>query len=399
MLVVHARMWGDVMFCAIFSGLSFFAAAGALAQADSAATSAVVEGGESLDSAVVEQAQDPDLASAVHEATAQTSDSIANTNTPESTGAKADGSRLVLEERGFSIQPPVGWEVYTDYPNLSLFMQIPTSPGLLYRRTIQVATFNGYRYIDELTAKEFEALIVKKFGAITASVEDFRVRNHMNIELADGRAALLFYSEMKVDGVDLMQAHILASSTDRHYLLTYTDVREHFEDDAASAKYLAEAWDAMVSIELVGTTPTRLESLSRIGIVIAGIVLFFALIWVIRQWRARRALVDYAQGIGDGEMAKTGSSHGSGFSTSSIFRSIPMKATSHKRGKKAKVKAQDESSQPPSSMAFSKPPLTGKSVLTTGVNTHHSSAQLPSQLPSNVSAAGVSAFDDDDQAA
>src|SRR5690606_29572556 len=71
--------------------------------------------------------------------------------------------RVTVRDGDFSLQPPVGWEVYVNLPSLSLLMQVPHAPGMKYQRTIQVASFSGPRYIDEVTAKEYEEVIVRKF--------------------------------------------------------------------------------------------------------------------------------------------------------------------------------------------------------------------------------------------
>jgi hypothetical protein len=239
----------------------------------------------------------------------------------------SDGSRIVVEGRGFSIRPPKGWELHTKHPTLSLLLQIPFKSGQRYRRTIQVASFNGARYMDELTAKEFEGLIVKKFSGASGSIENFRIRNHLNVELADGRPGLLFYTEMVIDGVDLMQAHILVSSPDRHYLMTYTDIREHFEDDAAAGQFLTEAWDAMISVELEGQTPQRFESMKQVGIGAGAMLLLLVVLWGMRQWHARRALAAYTDDSG-GDVDDSSSKIDSGFGGSSDVRTLDEKRAS-----------------------------------------------------------------------
>jgi hypothetical protein len=310
----------------------------------------------------------------------------------------SDGSRIVVEGRGFSIRPPKGWEVHTKHPTLSLLLQIPFKSGLRYRRTIQIASFNGVRYMDELTAKEFEGLIVKKFSGASGSIENFRIRNHMNVELADGRPGLLFYTEMVIDGVDLMQAHILVSSTERHYLMTYTDVREHFEDDAAAGQFLTEAWDAMVSVELDGRTPQRFESMKQIGIGAGAMLLFLTFLWGVRQWRARRALAAYADGSG-GDADDSSSKVDSGFGGSSDVRTLDEKRASKKAKSKYKVETRNEPSLPPSSLDKSKLTRSGMSALTAASQLSvQQKSREPSVATSDAGLTGFTRFDDEDKA-
>ena len=209
------------------------------------------------------------------------------------------GERVVVRDGDFSMIPPNGWEVYEHLNDLTLLMQMPHQSGLKYQRTIQVASFARPRYIDETTAKEYEEVITRKFSATSAAVDGYRIRNHMVIDMADGRQGLLFYSDFSLDSVALMQAHILVSSADRHYLMTFTDVAEHFESDAAK-QFLTEAWDAMISVQLGAPTPGRFSMITY-GAVAAGAALavIFVLVWI-RRRRAAHQYSNFAEEEGDG---------------------------------------------------------------------------------------------------
>jgi hypothetical protein len=208
--------------------------------------------------------------------------------------AIATGERLTVTGKGISIVPPKGWEVHQDNPHLSLVLQIPFSKDLKYQRTIQVMTFTGQKYIDSVTAKEFEELIVRKFTAASAGVENYRIRNNMPIELTDGRSALLFYSEFLLDGVSLMQAHILTSTRERHYLTTFTDLAEHFEDEM-SGVFLTEAWNCMTSVELNGRTPLRFENIYMFGAGVFVIFLVVTILLTISKMAANRRYSRYSE--------------------------------------------------------------------------------------------------------
>lgn len=161
------------------------------------------------------------------------------------------GKKLELKEGDFSIIPPDGWEVFKSHPSLTLLMQVPHNETLKYQRTIQVASFGGNKFIDEVTAREFESIIVSKFSQLTKSIEDYKIREHRVVDMEDGREGILFYTEFQLEGVSMMQAHILLSSSTRHYLMTYTDLADHFEKEEYS-QYLNEAWSSMISVELAG---------------------------------------------------------------------------------------------------------------------------------------------------
>jgi hypothetical protein len=212
--------------------------------------------------------------------------------------------RVFVKENDFAIVPPKDWEVYTDISGLTMLMQVPHKVGDLYQRTIQVASFSGPRYMDEVTAEEFDETIVRKFRATSASIEDYRVRNHMDVEMADGRDALLFYTEFTLNEVALMQMHVLVSSQTRHYLITYTDLAEHFEKDDAN-QYLTEAWGAITSVQLGTRTPLRHETFLVIGGGVGGILLLVGIFFGTRAWLSGRKYAQYADGKGLDDVALT----------------------------------------------------------------------------------------------
>lgn len=200
-----------------------------------------------------------------------------------------DGRRLELKEGDFSIEALSGWEIYTTVPGLTLLMQAPKDKALRYQRTVQMASFSGPRYMDELTAKEFEGIIVRKFSATTSAIQNYHIRNHAKVELEDGRPGLLFYSEFRVEDVDLMQAHILVSTEKKHFLLSFTDVAPHFEGNA-SGPYLAEAWKSMVSARFRGDSPKRFATTSAMGLALGGLLLAGGFVWGYRWKRSSRVL-------------------------------------------------------------------------------------------------------------
>lgn len=270
--------------------------------ADSAASDAAAADVAAADAAAVEGASGAAGAPGADErATAAESQDGGQAGSGVSADGKAvadfvaDGSRVSVRNGDFTVQPPRGWEVYTHLPSLTLLMQIPYQPGMKYQRTIQVASFSGSRFIDEVTAKEYEDVIVRKFSATSTSIDGYKIRNHMPIEMADGRQGLLFYTEFTLEGVSMMQAHILVSSQQRHYLMTFTDLAEHFENDGAS-RFLTEAWDSMISVQLGSRTPARFESAVYI-MVIAGLLAALAtVVMLVRRARSGRSYRDYANG-------------------------------------------------------------------------------------------------------
>ena len=213
-----------------------------------------------------------------------------------------DGRRISLREGELSVVTPIGWEVQTSVPGLTLLLQAPNDLAMRYRRTIQIASFSGPRYLDSLTAQEFEGIIVRKFSAINSSVKNYQIRNHTNIEMDDGRPAILFYAEFRIDDVELMQAHILVSTTKRHYLLTYTDLASHFEG-ASSGPYLNEAWQIMKSTLFRAESPKRFLATLSMIVAIGFIFTLLGFFWFLRRRRSGARLVeDVAQSYSEAEI-------------------------------------------------------------------------------------------------
>jgi hypothetical protein len=177
--------------------------------------------------------------------------------------------------------------------------------------------------------------------------------------------------------------------------MTYTDIREHFEDDAAAGQFLTEAWDAMISVELEGQTPQRFESMKQVGIGAGAMLLLLVVLWGMRQWHARRALAAYTDDSG-GDVDDSSSKIDSGFGGSSDVRTLDEKRASKGVKSKYKVEARNEPSLPPSSLEKSKLTRSGKSALTA---TSQLSLQQRSREPSvSSSDAGFTRFDDEDKA-
>lgn len=228
----------------------------------------------------------------------------------------SDGSRVDISKKGFSITPPIGWEIHRNFPGTSLLLQIPYSKQMEYQRTIQIMTFNGPKYIDEITATEFEELIIRKFSKASSSIQNYRIRNHLMTKMEDGREAILFYCEFELNGRNMMQAHILTSSNKLHYLSTFTDIVEHFEGDEEN-EILTQAWESMISLKLSGPTLSRHSFTKKL--IFAGIafLLIMLLLLVYRKKKATYNLSKYnLEDSGDGTIKSTDMELYSGYEAS-----------------------------------------------------------------------------------
>lgn len=162
----------------------------------------------------------------------------------------SDGSAVSVKDKGITITPPVDWEYSLTYPDSTMLMQVPEQPDAQYRRTIQITSFAGAFYFTEADIADFEKKLVDRFSSGDSSIANFRVRNHMPVDLDGGVKAHLFYTDFTIGDAELMQMHVLVSSENRHFLSTYTDLAAYFDVDAAPAPHLNEAWEVMNSIKL-----------------------------------------------------------------------------------------------------------------------------------------------------
>lgn len=208
----------------------------------------------------------------------------------------SDGSRINIDDKHFSIKPPVGWEVHLGFPNVSLLMQVPFNPVDGYQRTIQVMKFVEGVPIDDITAKNFQEVITAKFSMASPAIEGYRIRNYTITDLANGHPSILFYSEFNIGDQNLMQAHLLASSANHRFLITFTDLAAHFEDDLAE-RYLGEAWESMISIELDSKPPFRLQVPAALGFGVGILFLLILLGIVYRRTKAGSEYVDLIDAV------------------------------------------------------------------------------------------------------
>lgn len=267
--------------------------------ASSAEESSVV-GGEKTNRQLKKQARKPEKPTEdiKQQATAPVADGATQPTPAEvpyiPEGAElSQGERLVIDGKGFSIKPPSGWIIDRSNPRISLSMMAPVSQGQ-YPSNINVARFSGPRIISQESAEKFADKIVKEFPATSVTIENYALRNSQPIQLADGRQALLFYTDFMSSGRRMMQAHVLTSSQTNHYIVTYTDVAENFEPgpDGVQPQMFNSAWESLASMELDSPNPSPSTDMSWVVGGVAALVILWMLFGFIRN---RRAAAEYRQ--------------------------------------------------------------------------------------------------------
>jgi len=237
---------------------------------------------------------------------------------PPPSGAEiSQGERLTIDGKGFSIVAPTGWIVQRNLPRSSLFLQARVI-GAEYPRNIAVVRFNESVLINESTANGFAERLVKLYPAASSTIENYTLRNHQSIQMADGREGILFYTDFTGSGRKMMQAHILVSSETNHYLVTYTDVAEHFENPGDNSPFLAEAWSSMTSIQLDSPNPVPTGGMDTTVMSLIGIVIIGGAAAIFRKIVAGIRYKEYAtQAVSEGgDLTTKASSSVSGMDTS-----------------------------------------------------------------------------------
>lgn len=261
--------------------------------------SALAEGGATEDAIAekTETVQEPTTQTAETAAPAETS----TTMEPPATGVDevvieastlperfiAGGQRVQVSDKGISIVPPQGWEVHSNVSGSTLLMQVPKQPGMLYQRTIQVMAFGEPMPMDQMTENEFANKIVSNFGSQGSMASNYEIRNRQAIQMDDGTKGILFYASFNMGDVPMMQMHVLLSSRERHYVMTYTDLAEHFDSDKNSG-FLDAAYASLISTRLMSTPPARFESTVTIFVGVGLLIVLLASIRLLQVMRARR---------------------------------------------------------------------------------------------------------------
>ncbi len=199
----------------------------------------------------------------------------------------ADG-RIHVGSAGFSMMPPTGWKVRDNVPGLSLVLEAQEEKSPKYRGTIQVQVAQGPRYLDSVGISDFQDEIKDKLGGEGSSLLDFTVRNSELVKADDGRDALLVYTGFNMNGAELLQAHLMISSENQHVVVTYTDLAERFDSNAADAP-LGIAWAAMTSANIPGKNPERFAGAIHIGALAGLLIVFIAVLLTVRNALARKA--------------------------------------------------------------------------------------------------------------
>jgi len=216
---------------------------------------------------------------------------VSNTPTmaPASESFTSNGAPLRLEALGITMSPPAGWLVDTNTGSLSVVMRepkatVPDYEKAKYQRNITVAAIHRASPIDEKRALELQGELIKSFSA-DSSVSNFQILEHKFFNYRGVNDGLLVYSSMNLGEYPMMQMHVLVSGQEKQFLMTYTDLAERFNN--AKDGTFERAWNSLVSIDVTGAAPSRMNDYLRYGALGAGFLLL-GLAGILVRMRGRR---------------------------------------------------------------------------------------------------------------
>lgn len=252
---------------------------------------------------------------------------------PLATVAKAQTERrVVVEDKGFSIMPPEGWEVSNSLPDLTLFMQVPKDAETPYRRSLQVRYSHDSKVIDDLEGKQFKDVLKERRGN-ALRVARYEVDDPVLVKLANGQPAILYYAYFTLDQTELMEMHLLMGSEEGHFLLTYTDRASAFQARGPGTP-LDRVYRSMLSAEVTSPSGSRFEFATK-----AGLTLLVLLIlgWAFRFYQGRKSIQFQEDEIPDEEEVPLSAAH----ATEEI-----VKAQAKAHSEEREIHALDEGHEP-----------------------------------------------------
>ncbi len=194
--------------------------------------------------------------------------------------------------KGFSIVSPPGWERVLDVPGVTLFIQVAEGDARGFKRSIQIRYGYEQKQIDKFELDSYGPILIASRKEAFGIAADYRLNHKELITLRDGRPALLYYANFEHNGVPLMEMHVLAAAESGHFVLTYTDLEENFQNRADGSPFKL-AFDSVTSFHTSGVPQSDFGVLPWILAGFAGIGLLVALIRFRQGWRNSEGNTDF----------------------------------------------------------------------------------------------------------
>ncbi|RZA19431.1 MAG: hypothetical protein EOP10_19595 [Proteobacteria bacterium] len=200
----------------------------------------------------------------------------------------AQGEAVEIPAEGFTIVPPVGWQVLKNNPGTTLLFQGPKiepKPGeTTYQPNIRIMSLDP-EPMDDLSKDKYSKLILENSSKL-GGISGYNLRSTDKVTLASGSLGYLYYTEFSLGAVPMMQMHVLTSSAKHSYLMTYTDLATAFEGENSPA--LATAYTAMQSVKLDSKPADRFAQYYVIGGIGVALLLLLIITRFVRSYSMKR---------------------------------------------------------------------------------------------------------------
>ena len=154
-----------------------------------------------------------------------------------------DGKALVLKK--LNIEIPENWK--KKKVDGDLLTATENDNDLNFQKSIMVKYLEGEKAIDMNTGADIAGLVQSIYGSMEG-VTEYKNDALEEVELADGRAGMSFYSTYYKDDIAMMQLHLIVAEANAHYVATYTDLGEEMAKEKSASLDLA--WDTLLGITI-----------------------------------------------------------------------------------------------------------------------------------------------------
>jgi hypothetical protein len=169
---------------------------------------------------------------------------------------KSDTNAFVnLPNTDASLVAPMGWEVLPSSRGMTLVMQEPKKEVSekdrdyskpVFQRNMTVALIQRPSLMSSSRVNEFLSELKSKYTR-DSLVKDFQILEHKLVDHREKSDALVVFTSMTIQDIQMMQVHLLASDAKRQYFISYTDLASEFSNNKSAYE---AAWNSMFSLKL-----------------------------------------------------------------------------------------------------------------------------------------------------
>ena len=209
----------------------------------------------------------------------------------------ATGQPIYLQDPGIAITTIAGWKgVHHPEAGITLKMEGPEETlsnnknlTLVFRPNLSIRTIRQTDSIDRIREISFIKELNHQFTHTTPlahfKIESSKIVNYNHLSKAIEVTATYFSKEQK-----LQQTHLLTASQHHQYIITFTDLYQLIHQDPRRAQIMNQA---LYSLKVSGTPPQRYNLVKSMTPLSVLIVLFIALMTIVRKFQRKTKLRDF----------------------------------------------------------------------------------------------------------